>query len=418
MIREEGKQVPAKDRFFYGYIIVIISFFILMAIIGLHSSFGIFFKPMIAELGWTRAITSGAFSLSMIMGGLLGIVMGGLNDRFGPRVVLTICGFLSGLGYLLMFQVHSVWQLYLFYGIIIGFGSAVFVPLLSTVARWFVRRRSMMSGIVVAGSGVGMLFLPLMISRLIFAYGWRGSYLIFGIIIMVFVVLIAQFLKRDPEQVGQVAYGENNGTEEDLDRGTRAFSLKEALSTRQFWMLFVMLICFGFCFFSLQVHISPYITDLGISAKSAAKILAAIGGSSIIGQIALGSIGDKIGNRQAFLIGTVLIAVAIFWLMLANELWTFYLCAVILGLAFGNMSAQESPLIAWLFGLKSHGLILGFFAFSFTIGAAIGPVVFGYIFDVTGNYRFAFLLGAAISLINIILTILLGPVKTEPALER
>ncbi|MBN1225991.1 MAG: MFS transporter [Deltaproteobacteria bacterium] len=406
--------MPAKVRFFYGYIIVIISFFIMMAIIGMHSSFGVFFKPMIAELGWSRAITSGAFSLSMIMTGLLGIVIGGLNDRFGPRVVLTICGFLAGLGYLLTSQVHTAWQLYLFYGTIIGFGSGVFVPLLSTVARWFVRRRSMMSGIVAAGMGVGMLFLPLMINRLIFAYGWRVSCLIFGIIIMVFVVLTAQFLRRDPEQVGQAAYGESNTVEESPDAGAREFSLKEALFTRQFWVLFAMLICFGFCFFSLLVHIAPYITDLGISAKSAAKVLATVGGASIIGQIALGSIGDKIGNRQAFLIGTVLIAIAVFGLMLMGELWTFYLFAVILGLAYGNMSTQESPLIAWLFGLTSHGLIFGFFAFSFTIGASIGPVLFGYIFDVTGNYRFAFLLCAAISIFNIILTMFLKPISTEP----
>lgn len=409
--------MPDKARFFYGYIVVIISFLIMMVILGLHASFGIFFKPIIEELGWTRAVTSGAFSLSVIMHGLLGIVMGGLNDRFGPRVVMTLCGLLSALGYMLISQIQTVWHLYLFYGVMIGVGSSIFVPLLSTVARWFVQRRSMMTGIVFAGSGVGMLILPPVINQLISAYDWRVSFLILGVIIMIIVVLTAQFMKRDPSQVGQVAYGENNTGEEGLKLGTKAFSLKEAVRTRQFWMFFATLICYGFCFFSIQVHIAPYATDLGISAATAATILATIGGATIIGQTGLGSAGDKIGYRQAFLVGIILIALAVFTLMLARELWTFFLFAVFLGLAFGDCSTQESPIAAWLFGLASHGLILGFFGFGFTIGAAIGPVTFGYIFDVTGNYQFAFLVCVALSIVAIILTIFLKPTITQSTLK-
>ncbi len=404
-----GEYMSDKTRFFYGYVVVIISFFIMMLILGLHASFGIFFKPIIEDLGWTRTIISGAFSLSMIMHGLLGIIMGGLNDRFGPRGVLTLCGLLSGIGYLLMWQVHSVWQLYLFYGIAIGIGSSVFVPLLSTIARWFVRRRSMMSGIVVGGSGVGLFFLPPMINWLISVYGWRLTCLSFGIIITVIVVLGAQFLKRDPGQVGQTAYGENNTEKEGLESESKTYAFKEAVFTKPFWMLFAMMVSYGFSFFSIQVHIAPYITDLGISATSAANILAAIGGAAIIGQTVVGSIGDRIGNREAFLLGTVFITIAMFVLMLANGLWSFYLFAIILGLAFGNMSTQESPLIAWLFGLGSHGLIFGFFSFSFTIGAALGPLVSGYLFDATGNYQFAFLLCTAFSFVTILSTIFLKP---------
>ena len=409
----EGKYMPDGVRSFYGYIIVIISFFIMMVILGLHASFGIFFKPMLTDLGWTRAVTSGAFSLSLIMHGLLGIVLGGLNDRFGPRLVMTVCGLFSGIGYMLMSQVHSVWQLYLFYGIIIGIGCSIFVPLLSTVARWFVRRRSMMTGIVVAGSGVGMLIVPPVINRLISAYDWRISFLILGIIILFIVVLSSQFLKRDPAGVGQVAFGETNSVEESLDSENRAFTLKEAVLTRQFWMLFVVMMSYGFCFFSIQVHIAPYITDTGISAAGAANILAATGGAAIVGQTVLGSIGDRIGNKQAFFIGVVLLGIAGFGLMQTKALWSFYLFACILGLAFGDLSTQESPIVAWLFGLESHGLIFGFFSFSFTIGAAIGPVLFGHIFDTTGSYQFAFLICILISIISIILTICLKPTAAE-----
>ncbi len=147
-----------KSKFFYGYIVAITAFFIMVLIWGTYYSFGIFFKPVSTEFGWTRAMTSGAFSLSMIMYGLLGIVMGGLNDRLGPRLVMTFCGFFLGLGYLLMSQTNTIWQLYLFYGGIIGIGmGGSWVPLTSTIARWFVKRRSMVTGIV-ASTTSNMIF--------------------------------------------------------------------------------------------------------------------------------------------------------------------------------------------------------------------------------------------------------------------
>ncbi|MBW1803392.1 MAG: MFS transporter, partial [Deltaproteobacteria bacterium] len=209
--------------------------------------------------------------------------------------------------------------------------------------------------------------------------------------------------------------GETNTAEGNPGSGNQAFTLEEAVFTRQFWMLSVVMMCYGFCFFSIQVHIAPYITDAGISAASAANILAAVGGTAIIGQIVLGGIADRIGNKQAFFIGVVLLGIAGVGLMQTKALWGFYLFACILGLAFGDLSTQESPIVAWLFGLESHGLIFGFSSFSFTIGAAIGPVFFGYIFDTTGSYQFAFLICIFISIVSIILTICLKPTAAESA---
>ena len=117
--------MKAQPRFFYGYIIVMISFLVMMVVLGLQTSFGIFFKPIIDAMGWSRAVTSGAFSLSQVAGGVACIVIGGLNDRFGPRVAVTLCGMLSVLGYLLMSQIQAVWQLYLYYGILIGVGVGI-----------------------------------------------------------------------------------------------------------------------------------------------------------------------------------------------------------------------------------------------------------------------------------------------------
>jgi MFS family permease len=409
--------MPDKNRFFYGYNIVIISFLALMLTLGMRNMFGIFFKPIIEELEWTRAATSGAFSLCVIMAGLVGIIIGGLNDRFGPRLMVTICGLLSGLGYLLMSQIQDVWHLYLFFGVIFGAGSNTFVPLLSTVARWFVQRRSMMTGIVFAGSGVGMLILPLVINQLMAVYSWRVCCLIMGTIILVIMASSAQFLKRDPSQVGRVAYGADNITAEGLKSVARDLSLKEATRTRQLWIFLTMLICYGFCFYSVQVHIAPYATDIGISASGAAAILATIGGAIIIGQLGLGGAGDRLGYKRTFLTGIILVTLAVLMLVLVREPWAFFLLAIFLGVGFGGCSTMLSPISAWLFGLASHGLILGVFTFGFTIGAAIGPLLSGYIFDVTGNYQSAFLVCIAVAAVAVILTIFLKRPNTESSLK-
>jgi predicted MFS family arabinose efflux permease len=250
-------------------------------------------------------------------------------------------------------------------------------------------------------------------NQLISAYEWRLSYVILGSIALVFVVLLAQLLKRDPAQVGQMPYGENEGEERGLKFETKAFSRKEALSTRQFWLVFSMFLFFGYCLSTIFVHIAPHATDLGFSAASAANILATVGGVSIIGRVVLGGAGDRIGNRQVFIIGFALMAAALFCLVTATEAWALYLLAAVFGFAFGGCITSESPLVAMLFGLSSHGSILGVTTFGFCLGAAIGPFVAGYIFDVAASYQIAFVVCAVISVIALILTVLLTPTKAS-----
>ena len=415
MANQKGRRSPdAKIGFFYGYIVVVATLCIMVVTYGIRSVFGVFFKPMLTEFGWTRALTSGALSLSMIAQGLLAIVMGGLNDRLGPRIVLTLCGFLLGLGYLLMSQIGAIWQLYLFYGLIIGVGmGGVLVPLLSTVARWFIKKRNVMTGIAVAGIGIGSLIAPPVANWLISAYDWRVSYIILGCLVLAVGVLAAQFLKRDPTRMGQVPYGRDEVGEQRFKSGDEGFSFREAAYTRQFWMVFGIFLCLGLCFFSVMVHIVPHVTDLGISAASAANILAAMGGAGIVGNVVLGGAADRIGNRQVCVIGFILMSVTLFWLVSVTEVWMFYLFVVVFGFAQGGITTSESPLVARLFGVSSHGLLLGIISFGFTIGAAIGPLLTGYIFDVTGSYQVAFLTSAAIGVVGLILAALIRPIGSE-----
>jgi len=407
-------HAPApKPRFFYGYVVVAASFIIMILAQGLFIVFGIFFNPLLEEFGWTRAAISGAYSLSSILQGVLGIAMGGLVDRFGPRIVVTVCGVFLGAGYLLMSQVNTVWQIYLFYGVIIGIGmSGLWVPLLSPISRWFVARRSLMTGIVMSGMTIGGVVAPLIVSRLIVAYDWRLTFIIIGGAALFGIVLFAQFLKRDHGRLGQPPYGAGEGTRTKPSPAIFGYNFKEATQTIQFWLCLVILFCFGYGILAIAVHLVPHIAGLGISDVSAADVLAVNNGVGIIGNFFVGGIiGDRIGNRKVLLIGFALAVASLVWLLPSRELWMLHLFAIVLGIAAGSIGTSESPLVARLFGLKNHGLIYGIFVLGFSTGGALGPFVTGYIYDVTGSYHNAFLACIAFMVAGFILTMLLKPTR-------
>jgi MFS family permease len=402
-----------KPRFFYGYIVVIAAFIIIMVSSGIYMVFGVFFTSFVDEFEWTRAAISGAYSLSSIVSGLLGIVMGGLTDRIGPRIVVAFCGALFGVGHLLMSQLNAIWQLYFFYGVVVGIGmGGLWVPLLSSVARWFVGRRSLMTGIVISGLTFGQMIGPPLVSRLIAVHEWRQSYLILGIAVLLSIVPAAQFLKRDPGRLEPYPGKTNTKTAGDVPSDIHDYSIKEAVYIPQFWMFFIVLFCFGYGAMAITVHLVPHGIDLGIPEITAANILAVNGGIGVIGNFVLGGIiGDRIGNRKVFIIGLILATISLVWLVPAGDLWMLYLFAVIFGVALGGIGTSESPLVARLFGLTSHGLIYAVIALGFTVGGAIGPVVTGYIFDVNESYQLAFVICAALSVAGLILMVMLKPTK-------
>ena len=403
-----------QPRVFYGYIVVVVAFLIMLMMWGTYYSFGIFFEPLLAEFGWTKAMTSGAFSLSFFLTGLLGVFAGKLTDRFGPRIVVTVCGFFLGLGYLLVSQTSTFWQLYLFYGVVVALGmGASVIPLQSTVARWFVKRRGVMTGTIISGIGMGMVVVPPVANWLISSYSWRTSYIVVSISALVLIISAAQFLKRDPRKIGQLPYG-GDGLEEkggSLDTG---FSLREAIRTWQFWTLGVALLCFTMSEGTVLVHIVSHAIGLGISVTNAALIIPIIGGISIPGRILMGIAGDRIGNKPAWTICFIFLTISFFLLLEARELWLLYLFAVIFGFGYGGLSALISPIVAELFGLSSHGVIFGvIIMFGGTAGMAVGPLLAGHIFDITGRYQLAFMIYVVILVIGLILTSLLRPTRVK-----
>ena len=381
---------------------------------GARHSFGVFFGPLLDEFGWTRTITSGGFSLAWIVTGALSVGVGRLNDRFGPRKVMTVAGILLSLGYLLMSTLNTVWQLYLFFGIISIGMSAVFVPLMSTVARWFVKMRAMMTGIILTSGGIAMVALLPLASRLISDHGWRFSYAALGTLVLVVVVLAAQFLKRDPAQMGLLPYGGSESNTGGSSSQSEGMFFREAFRTRQLWLLSGIYFCSYFLFYLFLVHIIIHATGQGISQVNAVGIVSLMGAGGIIGRVLWGIIADRVGNKRTMVGTAVLLAITLFWLLVAKDLWMLCLFGVLFGFSHGGMAVLESPTTAEIFGMRSHGSLLGFVFFADTIGGAIGPVLAGYIFDATNSYYLAFLICAMIGMINLTLVLLLKPIKYAP----
>jgi MFS family permease len=411
------KPDNSKPQFYYGYFVVLSAFCILGLMYGTRYSFGVFFKPMINEFNWTRALISGSFSMSTIVQGVLSIIMGGLNDRFGPRAVLTFCGFMVGMGYLLMSQISSAWQLYLFYTLIIGVGmSGGFVPILSTVARWFTKRRSVMTGISMAGIGVGNFIFPPIVNWLIAKYSWQTTFIFMGCIVLVAIIVAAQFLRRQPSQFRTGPDSVMSGENQKLNVAALGLSLREAIRTRQLWMGMAIFFCLGFAVMTITVHIVPYATDIGISSASAAGILAVLGVAGLTGGILIGGLADKITNRRTWIICFIIMLVSFVFTIRTPSLLALYLFVVLFNFGAGGGGTLESPLAAELFGVKSHGAIFGVMGLGFCLGSAAGPFMAGYIFDASGSYRLAFTACVIVLTIGLILALGVRPVDMNRTL--
>jgi len=407
-----------KTRNSYGYVIAAVCFGIQAIGVGTYVSYGVFFSPLVDEFGWSRAAISGASSVAFFLMGLFGILVGRASDKMGPRNVMAITGFLFGMGHLLMSRLGVLWQLYLFYGVIVGIGmSSVDVIALSTTARWFMRNRGFMTGIVKIGTGAGQFIIPFVASILIIGYGWRISYIIIGGVVLLLLVASAQLLRRNPSQDGSFPDTGKGLLEGESGLNTEGLYLNETLRTRQFWTICAVNLTVVFCFLTIMVHIVPHAQDIKISATRAAGILSTIGGVSMIGRFGTGIAIDRMGSKKVMIFCFILLIAGLLWLQKAKELWMLYLFATIYGIAHGGYFTTMSPIVAEFFGLRAHGVLFGFVNFSGTFGGAIGPTVAGYLFDVTAGYSLAFWLCTLMSSLGLGLLLSLKPLDIPSAVQ-
>ena len=403
-----------KSKIFYGHIIVTCTLVISASMWGTLLSFGVFIEPMLAEFGWGSALLSGAFSTALLLGGFFGIFTGKLSDRFGPKKVVLVCNIFFGLGYVLMSQVNSIWQLYLFFGLIIGIGiSAGIAPLMSTVVKWFIKRRGLMVAVFLMGLTIGQIIGPPVANLLIQLHGWRTAFVILGTVSFSVILLSALFLKSDPTQIGQRPYGANNA-EVDGEIPEYGFLFKQAFRTKQFWLLCAFFSCFGFVFMVTSIHIIPHAINVGISPSTSALILSTIGISATVMAIPEGFLADRIGVKKTAIIIIAIMTMSFLWLLINGiSTWSFFMFAIMFGLVTAGMDILLTLLTSDLFGLIALGTIIGFVNFALELGTSVGPVISGLIFDSTGSYYLAFMVCIILSVITLILLLLLREIPAR-----
>jgi len=377
---------------FAGYYIVAASFLIQGVTIGGMFAYGLLFTEMITAFGWSRATISGAISMATLVMGVTGMLAGRLNDRLGPRGVLSVSAVFYGAGFMLMSTLSTPWQLYLFWGLLVGIGMSTHdVITLSTVARWFPRRRGLMSGIVKVGTGCGQLTIPILVAALIATYDWRIACQIFGAGAFVILMFAAQLMRREPDgaSVGLNASG-TTGTQTPGANVAPDLTYQIALRSPALWLLCASQFMVIGCLVTILVHIVPHAIDLGLSRATAAGLLATIGGISLLGRMAVGGTIDRIGGRRVLLACYCLLFASLIWLQFADAAWMLYVFVVAYGIAHGGFFTVMSPTVAELFGMRAHGALFGTVLFFGSLGGAIGPLAAGAAFDTLGSYRIAF----------------------------
>ncbi|NNF80675.1 MAG: MFS transporter [Rhizobiales bacterium] len=372
-----GATIKSIDE---RYLIVLGACLTQFFVIGLLFSYGLFFKSFELEYGWSRTLLSSCISLAFLVMGVLAFVGGRLNDRYGPRVVLSVAGALCGIGYALLSQVTQPWQLFVLFGMFIGVGMATHdVVTLSTIARWFHLRRGMMTGVVKTGTAAGQIALPPIAALLIVQFGWRSALVILGVAAIFILLIAASLMKSPPADYGS-----------DSHSATSGMAFDEARRTSNLWMLCAIQFCFFPTLTTIPLHIVVHGMDLGMTPALAAILLSVIGASSVVGRLTFGTLVDQIGGRLALIFCIIPLLISLLAFLLIHTHWVLFGAVALYGFAHGGLFTAVSPTVAEYFGLKAHGTIFGLILLFGTIGGALGPILAGWAFDMTESYSIAF----------------------------
>jgi len=403
---------------FLGWRVVGASFAVLTLAFGAAYAFPAFFDPLAKEFPGSRGNIALVFAVCGFLFFLVGAGAGPLADRIGSRPVVTAGLVLIGAGLVLASFGETLWQVLLAFGLGVGFGVGLaYVPAVSPVQRWFLRQRGRASGFAVAGIGVGTFVGPLLASGIMSVADWRAAWLGIGIGVAILGVLAAQFLIDAPERVGQQPDGDPSPPATSPAQGTDAatgWTLRPALTTRPFVLLYVGVAALSVPLFVPFVHIVPFARDLGISQGTAVLLASLIGIGSITGRFGLGSVADRFGRRTtmiAMFMGLTLMLA--FWLIAGNA-WLLAIFALVYGACYGGFVALIPAVIIDYLGTRNAGAIIGALYTCVAPGTLLGPPLAGYAYDFWSSYTIPILGSIACMAVGTLITM----AAPEPAKWR
>lgn len=393
--------------FHYAWMVVAAGAVISATTAGLRLAFGVFLDPLYDMFGWSRSAASLAnFIMFLTMAvGALGV--GRLSDRFGTRRVLFGSLALFAVGMFLMAGVDTLWELYLYYGVLFGLASSGFVaPLHATVTRWFDKQLGVAVGVVVAAQALGPVVMAPALRYLVATYGWRNTFYL--VTLLAPVIFGAIWMVRNyPSDVGlrPVGFTPSGAKDVDLSPGVSsqadAALLREARRTKPFRILPVVhwLGCVGH---NLPlVHVVSMATLAGVSGVRAAGILGLAFAASIVSRMGMAVLADRIGGRTSLAITLSLQALGVLILLPAVHVHAlYYVFAAVFGIGFGGEMTSFPVLNREYFHERVIGSVYGVQMFGAGFGMAVGGQVGGILYDLTGGYTSAIWFSFAASAIG------------------
>lgn len=399
---------------------------------ALRNAFSVFYPAVVEEFGWTRGGGAIMFSLSILVYGLLSPLVGGLVDRHRPHLIVAAGVVLLAGAVAACSIATQQWQFYVLYGVIGAFGVAMMgiAPLSATITPWFAQRRAMAFAILAAGFGVSLVSASV-VQSLISAYGWQRALLYSGLgVIIVVVPFVLAFLRRPPvkpspdtrtEADSEPGLHEAQGQERHSPRvggwHAREWTVRRALTTPQFWMLWMA----GFCQLGLAekvaiAHQVYFFQDAGYSPAAAASVYALFGIMFVVGTLT-SSLSDRTGRERIYVpaCALALAGAGLLFVIPGTTLsWLPWVFAVTFGIGMGIMPPVLFASVADLFHGKSYGGIQGMVALGFSLGGAIGPWLAGHMHDVFGTYDPTLILLVGALMASGVLVVLAAPRRHSP----
>lgn len=415
-----GMDHRSKSPHFHGWSVLASAFFILFFVVGTRTIVSVMFKSVTSELCWQRSDLSSIVFLNMVVFATSLTCIGKYFDRYGARKVILYATICLAFGYLGLSFSYSFWSFAFFYGVLgaIGLGGTS-VPLFAAlIGKWFFRHRGLAISLALGGGCLGQFILVPLSTQAIQSWGWRTTCLIIGLFLFLVNLFLNQcFIKDSPSDLDEQPYGFvpptpvelSDGPDKESSLGIPATDATLAIAARtaSFWFFFVVMVVCGGADYLVLTHLIPMVTDHGISATTAGKMLGWVGLMSLAGVVLTGPAIDRFGNKKPIVITFCLRTLIFLIIWKYQTLWSYYAFALVFGFTLLITAPITTTLLGKLYGFRHIGLISGAITTAHHFSGGFWAYLGGAIYDATGNYQSVFIISALLASAAVVSAVLI-----------
>jgi MFS family permease len=378
--------------FYYGWLILAVAFINLLTFYGIWYSYSVLMVYIAYDFGWERTTVSCFFSLFMVTIGLTGPIVGYCVDKIGSRVVLSVGAVLLGSGLLLCSLAQSRIDFYIWFGLVTGLGGSCIGLSGNTkaVSSWFVTRKGMAAGIVTSGISAGLLFFVPIMQYWVENYGWRSGFWYLGVLVSVLVFPINALLpKKNPNEVLDNIPKENSI----ITQKRKSRKGSNFIKKIKFWQIFLIFFLGGLVVQGTLIHQVAMTKDAGFTASQTYLVFATLGFWGMIGRSIWGLLADRLGSPVSYITASIIMILGLSAILTATviqNLNLLYVYAFFFGLGYSAVAPINWTIAIDLFSGSNFGIIYGLLFSGTALGASLGPILSGYVYDIFTNYVVAY----------------------------